>query len=529
MPTLIGGYVDSPFMAWLVAARLRSGTDVKYNPIMGTVKHIMLRLQIVILLSVVLLLGGLEAMAKNLKNPNILMIVIDDLNDWVGAMNGHPNALTPNIDRLAEKGTLFTNAHASAPLCGPTRAALLSGLRPSSTGLYGQALYSDLKENPYTSRVALLPEYFSGHGYITLSTGKVFHGRAPAEAFDISVVQSAGYFGPFPDERMNWTSPEGDRTATDWGAFPESDEMMPDYEYAHWTAEQLQKEYEKPFFMSVGFVRPHVPLHVPQKWFDMHPLEGVMLPHHNEQQFDDMPETALRFSHQSRMPNMEYMKEGNRWKESVQAYLACITFVDHYVGLVLDALEKSPHADNTVVVLFSDHGYHVGEKGIWAKHTLWEEATRIPLIISRPEDPEPKRSHRPVNHIDIYPTLLDLAHLPPNPDNEGQSLVPLLENPEAEGFDASVTTHGFGNHAVRTDRWRYIRYEDGSEELYDHWTDPNEWTNLALRSQYANVIKELRGHLPEVNVPWDANVSRGSHYNQYMRDLFEKTRSDRED
>jgi len=496
---------------------------------MGIVKHTLLQLQTAVLLFAALLLCGLEAVAKNLKNPNILMIVVDDLNDWVGVMNGHPNTITPNIDRLAENGTLFTNAHAAAPLCGPTRAALLSGLRPSSTGLYGQARYSDLKENPYTSRVTLLPEYFSGHGYITISTGKIFHGRAPEEAFDISLEQGTGYFGPFPEERMNWTSPDGHRTATDWGPYPENDEMMPDHEYAHWTVQQLQKEYDRPFFLSVGFVRPHVPLHVPQKWFDMHPIEGVMLPHHNENQFDDMPETALRFSHQMRMPNMEYMREGNRWKESVQAYLACVTFVDHYIGLVLDALEESPHADNTVVVLFSDHGYHIGEKGIWAKHTLWEESTRIPLIISRPGDSGLKRTHRPVNHIDIYPTLLDLAHLPPNPDNEGQSLVPLLENPEAEGFKASVTTHGFGNHSVRTERWRYIRYEDGSEELYDHWTDPNEWTNLALRSQYIDVIEELRGHLPEVNVPWDANVSRGSHYNQYMRDLFERTRSDRKD
>jgi len=471
----------------------------------------------------------LESAARDLKHPNILMIIIDDLNDWVGAMGGHPNALTPNIDRLAEQGTLFTNAHAAVPLCGPTRATLLSGLRPSTTGLYGQANYSDLKENVMTSRVALLPEYFSQNGYLTISTGKVYHGRAPSEAFDISLEQGTGYFGPFPEERMNWTSPDGHRTATDWGPYPDSDDKMPDHEYANWAAEQLQKEYEKPFLMSVGFVRPHVPLHVPQKWFDMHPIDEVMLPHHHDKQFEDMPETALRFSYQLRMPNMEYMKEGNRWRESVQAYLACVTFVDHYVGLVLDALEQSPHADNTVVVLFSDHGYHVGEKGIWAKHTLWEESTRIPMIISRPGDSEPQRTHRPANHLDIYPTLVELANLPPNPDNEGRSLVPLLDNPKADGYNASVTTHGFGNHAVRTERWRYIRYEDGAEELYDHWTDPNEWINLATRSQYVQVIKELRGHLPEVNAPWDANVSRGSHYNEYMRDLFERTRSDRKE
>jgi len=484
--------------------------------------------QITLLLMVAFVLMGLEAVAKEQKNPNILMIIIDDLNDWVGVMNAHPNAKTPNIDRLAERGTLFTNAHAAAPLCGPTRATILSGLRPSTTGIYGHVTYPILKENPHTSRVTLLPEYFSKHGYKTLSTGKVFHEGSPREAFDEVGVERRD-FGPFPDERIAYTPPEGLRTSTDWGAYPDRDEEMPDYEYARWAVKQLQKDHDQPFFLSVGFVRPHVPFFVPQKWFDLHPLEDVMLPLHSEAQFDDMPETALRFSELPQMPKMEWMREEDRWTKSVQAYLACVSFVDHYVGVVLDALEKSPYADNTVIVFFSDHGYHLGEKGIWAKHTLWEESTRIPLIISRPGDVLANSTQIPANHLDIYPTLLELANLPANTDNEGKSLVPLLDNPKAEGFEnsASITTHAYGNHAVRTVRWRYIRYADGAEELYDHWTDPNEWRNLAVLPNYVKIIEKLQRHLPDEDAFWYEDTVRGSDYNQYFRDLFEQTRRDR--
>jgi arylsulfatase A-like enzyme len=228
------------------------------------------------------------------------------------------------------------------------------------------------------------------------------------------------------------------------------------------------------------------------------------------------------------MPKLEWMQKENRWEKFVQAYLASCSFVDNCVGLVLDALEQSQYRDNTIIVFVSDHGYHAGTKGIFAKHTLWEESTRIPMIISRPKDIKASRTHRPVNHIDIYPTLLDLAKLPPNPDNEGKSLVPLLDDPQSSGFYASLTTHGYGNHAVRTERWRLIQYADGAQELYDHLTDPNEWHNLAEEKQYFNIIKALKQHLPLRNALWDPNsYSYGSSYNQYFRDLYEKTRSDK--
>jgi iduronate 2-sulfatase len=455
------------------------------------------------------------------KKPNILMVVIDDLNDWVGVMNTHPNALTPNIDKLAGQGILFTNAHAAAPLCGPTRAAVLSGLRPSTTGIYSQNNFRVLKTNPYIGAVTLLPAFFSQNGYKTLGTGKIFHEGSPPEAFDV-VGQYRRDFGPYPDERVAYTPPTGHSTSTDWGAFPEKDEDMPDWQNAQWVIEQLNEQHDKPFFMSVGFVRPHVPWFVPQRWFDLHPLENIVLPLNKENQLANLPETSRRFAHLPAMPQMDWMKDDQRWEKSVQAYLASISFVDHCVGMVIDALQKSGYAENTIIFLWSDHGYHLGEKGIWAKHTLWERSTRMPMIIVRPGDEKPGVVNRPVNHIDFYPTLLDLAHLPANPANEGKSLVPLLNDPEAPGFDASITTHGYGNHAVRTDRWRFIQYADGTEELYDHRNDPNEWRNLADLPHYESILQQLRKFLPEINRAWDSRSPMD--YNEYFNELFNKTK-----
>jgi len=468
------------------------------------------------------------APAGDFTRPNILLILIDDLNDWIGAMDGHPNARTPNLDRLAARGTLFTNAHAAAPLCGPTRAALLSGLRPSTTGVYGHNNLAILRRNSAIMRVPLLPQHFANHGYMTLATGKVFHEGSPPAAFDEVGVAKTN-FGPSPKNRLAYTPPGGSGTITDWGAFPDVDEKMPDHQSAQWAVERLRENHDRPFLLCVGFVRPHVPWTVPQHWFDLHPLEGIVRPPFRDNDLDDVPETARRFAHLPMMPTAEWMKQEQRWEKSIQAYHASVTFVDHQVGVVLDALADGPHAGDTIVVLLSDHGYHLGEKGIWAKHTLWERSTRIPMIIARPGDDAPRRTHRPANHIDVFPTLIDLAGLPPVARHEGKSLVPLLDDPTADGYHASVTTHGYGNHSVRTGRWRYIRYEDGAEELYDHDEDPNEWHNLAPLPQHADTMRELMAQLPETNAPWMQETEAGSHYNEYLRQLFQRTRDNRQD
>jgi len=465
-----------------------------------------------------------------LGSPNVLMIVIDDLNDWVGALGGHPNALTPRIDALAAQGTLFTNAHAIAPLCGPTRAALLTGLPPYETGLYGHAHYDDIKANPVTHEAPLLPEYFARHGYITLATGKIFHEGSPIEAFE-QVGQPTHSFGPFPPARLNFVPPAGSGTLTDWGPFPETNAEMPDHQNVRWVIDQLGAKWDRPFFLSLGMVRPHVPFYVPRAWYNLHPLESVQLPTYCADGWAELPPTARRFADLPHMPSFPAMAEGENWRESVQAYLACVSFVDHYVGVVLDALEASAYADNTVVVLFSDHGYHLGEKGLWSKHTLWEESTRIPLIIVTPDQRRGESSRhltrQPVSQLDLYPTLLELAGLPTNPRVRGRSLLPLLQDPDAAGFDAVITTHGYGNHAVRTERWRLIRYEDGTEELYDHWHDGAERHNLAASPELEQVRLTLRSYLPVVNASWDPRASQGILYNEYLRTLFAKIRTER--
>lgn len=431
--------------------------------------------------------------------PNVLMIIVDDLNDWVGAMGGHPNAKTPNIDKLASKGTLFTNAHAPAPLCGPSRASIMSGLAPSTTGIYGHIRDNDIRKvNDKTAHSTFLSEYFKKHGYYTAAIGKVFHEAIADGSFDDFGGRHKG-FGPYPEENFKWEHP---KTNTDWGAFPERDEQMPDYDSAHWIANKLKEQYDKPFFMACGFLRPHAPWHVPQKWFDLHSTKNLYLPPYMKNDLFDTPEIARLITDHPMMPTTQWAIENGEYRNIVQAYLASVSFVDSMVGIVLDALSSSQYANNTAVVLWGDHGYHLGEKDKFAKMTLWERATRTPLIIKPPKSNEKQVSNQAVSLLDLYPTLVKMCGLPANPQNEGRDITPLLKNPDAAWQHAAITTYGENNHAVKTNRYRYIRYEDGTEELYDHQVDKEEWRNLANVAEYQNIKTELAKHLPEVNEKW---------------------------
>lgn len=443
-----------------------------------------------------LLLTSLVACAeKQPQKPNVLMICVDDLNDWLGATGGHPNAITPNMDKLASQGMLFTNAHCQAPICGPSRASIMTGLRPSTTGIYGQINDQDIRlASPITSDITFLPNYFGQNGYHTMGIGKIFHGHAPEGTFDESGGRVKG-FGPKPPKSFHW---DKKGTSTDWGAFPERDEEMPDYQSAKWAADRLNRKYDKPFFLTVGFLRPHVPWHVPQKWFDMHPIEGIVTPPYNKNDFDDIPEISQKIHTMPMMPTTDWAIESGEWKNIVQAYLACVTFVDYYIGEVLTALENSEYAENTIVILWSDHGYRLGEKGSFAKHALWNEATNAPMIIKAPGIKSGQVSASPVELLDIYPTLLDLCSLPANERNEGKSLKPLLQNTGYGQENYAITTYGKNNHAVVTEGFRYIQFYEGSEELYDHSNDPNEWNNLAGKDINENKQK-FKHLLPKTN------------------------------
>lgn len=440
--------------------------------------------------------------------PNVLFIAVDDLNDWLGCMGGHPNAKTPNFDRLASQGVLFTNAHCQAPLCGPSRASLMSGLRPSTTGIYGMIEDNEIK-NAIDGEITFLPEYFKENGYHTMGIGKLFHNHAPDSVFDESGGRAKG-FGPYPKERFVWDGygtsdrEKYGRTSTDWGAFPEYDSLMPDHQSADWVIDRLHRNYEKPFFLAVGFLRPHVPWYVPQKWFDMHPLDSITLPPYKEDDLEDVPPVALKINDLPMMPSTKWAIESGEWAKIIQAYLACVSFVDHQVGRVIEALENSQYSQNTVIVLWSDHGYRLGEKGTFAKHCLWEEATHAPLIFAGKNLPQGKKIDESVEMLSIYPTLLDICGLQPYQKNEGKSLLPLMngDNNTSQSTNFAITTFGMYNHSVKTKDYRYISYEDGGEELYDHTKDSNEWFNISGDSNDIEVKNELKGYLPEINKPW---------------------------
>ena len=454
-----------------------------------------------------------EAAGANATDrPNVLFIAIDDLNDWIGCMGGHPDTLTPNLDRLAQRSVLFTNAHCQAPICGPSRACLMSGLRPSTTGIYGQIGDEDIRAaGPATADCVFMPEHFRNNGYKTMGVGKLFHNHAPEGVFEVSGGREKG-FGPKPPERWHYDS---DGTSTDWGAFPDRDDQMPDYRTAAWACERLGEQHDRPFFLGVGYLRPHVPWHVPQKWYDLFDPAKLTLPPYLKDDYADLPEIAIRVHDIPKMPSTEWAREQGVWQDMVQAYLACVAFTDHYVGQVLDALENSAYVDNTVIVLWSDHGYHMGEKNRFAKHSLWERATRTPLMLAGPGIEGGRTCNRPAGLIDMYPTLTDLCGLPANARNEGHSLLPLLNDVNADWPHAAITSYGRGNHAVRTDRYRYIVYEDGAEELYDHQDDNDEWRNRAGDASYGSLKAELRQHLPTTNVPWSPKAHLD--VNEYFR------------
>jgi arylsulfatase A-like enzyme len=430
---------------------------------------------------------------------NVLFIAIDDLNDWTSFLGGYPHVKTPNLERLADRGVLFTRAYCSAPACNPSRASLLCGVRPSTSGVY---------HNPNPWRVQMphavtLPQHFMAGGYKVWGGGKIFHGRFnDLESWEVYFKRPGD---PAPKVRPANGIPN--TAHFDWGPVEEGDEAMGDTQVTDWAVEFLSQQHDRPYFLAAGMFRPHLPWYVPRKYFDDYPLPGIVLPKVKEDDLDDVPEIGRRMAR----PEGDHAKvlATDNWEKAVQGYLASITYVDGQVGRLLDALDKRPDAENTVIVLWTDHGWHLGEKLHWRKFTLWEEADRVPMIWVVPGLTEAgARCDRTVSLLDIYPTLADVCGLAVGDHLEGESLKPLLADPAAAWNRPVVTTHGRNNHAVRSERYRYIRYSDGTEELYDHENDPMEWTNLAADPQHAEVKKELARWLPKVNVEEGPRVGK---------------------
>lgn len=437
------------------------------------------------------------------KRPNVLFIAIDDQNDWVGPLGGHPMVKTPHLDRLAARGTTFLNAHVQAPLCNPSRTSLMLGLRSTTTGVYGLSPWFREVEN-LKDRVAM-PQHFKANGYRTYTTGKIYHGGVggPAKrAVEFDIWGPNGGIGVKPPKKLIPPTPMGDHPAMDWGCFPHRDEDKGDYQITSWAVDRLREmPAEQPFFLAVGYFLPHVPCYATQKWFDLYPDDDTILPPMRDDDRADTPRFSWYTHWNLPEPRLKWIRENNQWRNLVRSYLACTSFVDSQIGRLLDALAAAGLAENTVVVVWGDHGWHLGEKGITGKNTLWERSTRVPLIFAGPGVAKAARCTRPAELLDLYPTLVDLCGLPPRTDIEGISLKPQLADAKAPRERPAITSHNQGNHGIRTERWRYIRYADRSEELYDMAADPNEWTNLVADPRNAGTLAELRAWLPKIDVP----------------------------
>jgi arylsulfatase A-like enzyme len=371
---------------------------------------------------------------------------------------------------------------------------LLTGLRPSTSGVY----HNNQPWRPVLPDAETLPQHFRAAGYRVIGGGKIFHNS-------YNDLASWDEWIPEPKNPTPGRKPVNGIAQTahfDWGPLDDGvdDEAMGDHQVVSWAANSLQQDHDRPFFLAVGLIRPHLPWYVPRKYFDQFPLEQIRRPEVKSGDLDDIPD-AGRAVAKPGGDHRNVVKAG-QWDQAIQGYLASIAFADAEIGRLLDALDESRYRENTIVVFLGDHGWHLGEKEHWRKFALWEEATRVPLIIVAPEVTRAgSRSVRTVSLLDLYPTLIELAGLPTRNGLEGNSLVPLLKDPQTDWNRPVVTTHGRNNHAVRTERWRYIRYADGSEELYDHDNDPHEWTNLASDPAARAVKDELARSLPATNAP----------------------------
>ena len=525
----------------------------------------------ILLLFVFIATGNLFGKENNQEKPNVVFIICDDLNDAIHGLGGHPQAKTPNLDKLMEKGVQFTNAQTNCPLCGPSRASLWSGLYPHTTGYYGYSQQvNHWRENPVLKNTVTLFEHLSGNGYNVYATGKIHHnGHEDYSIFENS-DGSTGFkvkdsFGPYPwdgdtakiHEKIRGVSHPDMHPAfaeTRWGnSFgpirnlsedfeggtwlythngeefkikSETDrDLTPDERSAEYAIEVLNERHDKPFFLAVGFNRPHTPLYAPQKYFDMFPLDSLRLAPYLENDLEDCANSLWKKKDVSGTGFFRYKQYNDAGGKELllkvtQAYLACVASVDDQIGKVVEAIENSEYGDNTLIIVTSDHGYHMGEKEYLFKYSLWEESARIPLVIAGLNTAKGKECKQPVSLIDMYPTIVDYCNMPDNPNKDGNgkkldgfSLKPLLENPESgewKGNDFAITAVASiekleinepgkidqQHYSIRTERYRYILCRNGDEELYDHYYDPYEWYNLDNDALYEKVKKNMKSKIP---------------------------------
>lgn len=452
-----------------------------------------------------LCLALLPGLSAGEDRPNVLFIAMDDLNDWIGCMKGHPQTITPNLDRLAASGVLFNNAHCAAPACNPSRTAIFTGISPQVSGIYENAQ----KMRDVLPKAEILSQTFRRHGYRASGSGKMLHYFIDAPSWDEYFPEAKSEF-PLPftlyPKQRPLNLPRGgpwQYVETDWGPLDATDrEFGGDFLVAEWITKQLKAEQEKPFFLACGIYRPHEPWFVPKKYFEPFPLDKVQLPPgYLKDDLDDLPPEGKR---RGANRYFAHIREQGQWKQGVQSYLASIHFADAMLGKVLDALDASPYAKNTIVVLWSDHGWHLGEKQHWQKYTGWRACTRVPLIVRVPqgtpsltEGTHPSVCQKPVSLLSLAPTLLELCGLPAEAAHDGVSLKPLLENPNSDWANVATTfLADRGSYSISGERFRLVHYANGEEEFYDISNDPYEWKNLAGDESSAKQRNHLRSKAP---------------------------------
>ena len=428
--------------------------------------------------------------------PNVLFIVIDDMNDSISLLDPKSPIKTPNLERLAKRGTSFTRAYCISAACNPSRVATLTGLRPSTSGVYQNN--SDWRKAPPKRRTIM--QQFQAAGYAVRGAGKIFHHKLEGAFHDNASFDDFLPMAPqnMPPKKLNNAPKYGSRN-TDWGIWPANEEDTIDFRTTEYCISNLKNPPKgKPLFLACGIFKPHSPFFAPPKYHEN--LPAIPKPKRLDNDWDDLPSGATTLMKPTKwfwngMSKFDRKMPGS-YQNFINAYAACCRFADAQVGRLLDALDNSPIANNTIVVLWSDHGFHLGEKDHIEKFALWEKANHIPFIISAPGVTKPGSiCKQPVDLTVLYPTMLELCGLINDPRCDGPSAVSLLRDPDALWPYPTISTYGRGNHSVRTKRWRYIRYADGSEELYNHDYDPNEWTNLAKQPSMVPTLSKLRARI----------------------------------
>ncbi|QDV65786.1 sulfatase [Crateriforma conspicua] len=440
--------------------------------------------------------------------PNVLFIISDDLNTRIGCY-GDPQVQTPNLDALAQRGVRFEHAYCQYPLCGPSRNSMLTGLYPNQTGILVNAA---IFRQSIPEQVSL-PQAFRRAGYFAARIGKLYHYHVPRSMGTNGNDDPASWemeINPAGCDRLIeqpdiFSLREGSFGGTlSWYASPRSDEQHTDgmmADEACWVLERCAQRDDRPFFLAVGMYRPHTPYVAPKKYFDLYDVEQMPVVQNIQEDIQDVPEAALL----SQKKEQDKLTDSLR-RECIQAYYASTSFMDAQVGKILAKLDELGLADDTIVVFTSDHGYHLGEKNLWQKMSLFEQSARVPLIIAAPGRKSAVASEAPVGLVDLYPTLTELCGVPTPSPITGQSLVPMLDDPTEPGRGWSITQvrrtqkkQTYMGYSLRTPRFRYTRWDDAKRgvELYDHAADPLEHTNLAAQPEFASVCLELENTLTD--------------------------------